>query len=160
MDDEFIWGRGTIDDKQGVLAILEAAEWLLSVGHQPQHTIYLGFGHDEEISGYKGAKYMAQWFSDRGIILEFLVDEGMTIFKDSPSLPLDQTAIIGLAEKGFAVVDLIVTDKGGHASLSTTETAINVLSRAITSIYDNPMPVQFDGASPFHKVSKLRVDYC
>lgn len=148
--DEFIWGRGTIDDKQGVLAILEVAEWLLKEGFKPKNSIYLGFGHDEEISGYKGAQFIAQWFRDNNIRIDYLVDEGMTIFKDSP-LPLEDTAFIGLAEKGSVVVDLIVKHKGGHASLSTKETAVDILSRAVTKIYDNPMPTRFDPSSPFYK---------
>ena len=42
-----LWGRGTIDDKIGVIGLLEATEALLSSGFQPKHP-YLSFGHDEE----------------------------------------------------------------------------------------------------------------
>ena len=41
MDDQFIWGRGTLDCKQGVMAILEAISKLSDEGFKPQRTIYV-----------------------------------------------------------------------------------------------------------------------
>src|SRR3970040_2244536 len=57
--DGFVWGRGTLDDKASVTAILEAVEWLIGQGFEPQRTVYLAFGHDEELGGYSGAAQMA-----------------------------------------------------------------------------------------------------
>ena len=110
----------------------------------------MAFGHDEELSGHEGAGEIAKWFEQRDIQVEFLLDEGMTILRDSP-LPVHDVAIIGLAEKGAVEVDLTVRHPGGHASLVTGETAIDILSRAITKISDNPMPAQFDSSSPFYR---------
>ncbi|MEO8606013.1 MAG: M20/M25/M40 family metallo-hydrolase, partial [bacterium] len=45
--DGFIWGRGALDDKNSVLAILEAVELLLAAGVQPARPVILAFGHDE-----------------------------------------------------------------------------------------------------------------
>jgi carboxypeptidase PM20D1 len=42
--DGFVWGRGTLDDKVSVMAILEAVEILLARGYQPDETILLAFG--------------------------------------------------------------------------------------------------------------------
>ena len=50
-DGKYIWGRGTLDDKAAMISILEAVEKLLTEGYEPERTIYLSFGHDEEISG-------------------------------------------------------------------------------------------------------------
>ena len=47
----YIWGRGALDVKVGVVGILEAVETLLRKGFQPGRTIYLAFGHDEETGG-------------------------------------------------------------------------------------------------------------
>ena len=58
------WGRGTLDMKQSILGTLEAIEILLAEGFSPERTIYLAFGHDEEIGGQKGAAQIAKLFHD------------------------------------------------------------------------------------------------
>ena len=57
--EEFIFGRGTIDDKQAVLAILENLNRLQQDGDQPSRTFYVAFGHDEEVSGHQGAAHIS-----------------------------------------------------------------------------------------------------
>jgi len=53
--DGYVWGRGAMDDKGSVIAILEAAESLAKSGWTPKRTIMLLFSHDEEVSG-RGAR--------------------------------------------------------------------------------------------------------
>ena len=53
--DGYVWGRGALDVKIGVILWLEAVEALLEEGVVPTRTIYLSFGHDEEIGGRVGA---------------------------------------------------------------------------------------------------------
>jgi carboxypeptidase PM20D1 len=136
-----IWGRGTVDDKLTVIAIMEAVEKLVAEGFQPEQTIYLAFGHDEEISGKQGAGKIAQLLNSRGVKAEFLMDEGGLIMdkilSDRP------VALIGTAEKGYLTVDLEVTTHGGHSSMPAPETAIDILSKAIIKIRDNPFEGRF-----------------
>src|SRR6185436_1701264 len=77
--DAFIWGRGALDDKAGVLGILEAVEHLLGGGFQPERTVLLAFGHDEEVSGVNGAKNLAALLRQRGAKPDFILDEGGAI---------------------------------------------------------------------------------
>ena len=49
--DGFVWGRGAVDDKSSVIAVLEAVEKLAAEGYRPRRTTYLAFGHDEEVGG-------------------------------------------------------------------------------------------------------------
>lgn len=162
VDDEFIWGRGTIDDKQGVLAILESIEGFLDndkyINEEGEsiygkytlnHTIYIAFGHDEEVSGNHGAKHISQWFRDRNISISFMIDEGMTIV-DGTVIPFP-TAIIGISEKGYVTSKLTVKSSGGHSSLSMEDTVIDILSEAVVKIKNNPMGKQFDSDKPFFK---------
>ncbi|MBM3790664.1 MAG: M20/M25/M40 family metallo-hydrolase [Acidobacteria bacterium] len=65
--DGFVWGRGAIDDKGSVITILHAVESLVSEGFHPRRTLYLAFGHDEEIGGYEGAKSIATWCRMQGM---------------------------------------------------------------------------------------------
>jgi len=53
--DGFIWGRGALDAKVGVICLLEAAAALLAEGYKPQRTLLFAFGHDEEVGGWQGA---------------------------------------------------------------------------------------------------------
>jgi len=77
--DGFVWGRGSWDDKGNLMSIMEAVELLASAGFQPRQTIHLIFGHDEEISGRRGAAQIAKLFKERGIHLQFVLDEGLLI---------------------------------------------------------------------------------
>ncbi|PSN35428.1 hypothetical protein C0J52_13191 [Blattella germanica] len=45
----YIYGRGAIDDKSGVLGIMEAVEYMIQKGQRPQRSFFLAFGHDEEV---------------------------------------------------------------------------------------------------------------
>src|SRR5262245_14010990 len=67
--DGLIWGRGTLDIKNQLVGILDAAEALLQQGYQPERTILFGLGHDEETGGTQGCKLMGQLFKERGIHL-------------------------------------------------------------------------------------------
>ena len=136
-----IWGRGTVDDKLTVIAIMEAVEKLVAQGFQPEQTIYLAFGHDEEISGKQGAGKIAQLLSSRGVKAEFIMDEGGliidNILSDRP------VALIGTAEKGYLTIDLAVSADGGHSSMPAPETAIDILARAMLRVRDNPFEGRF-----------------
>ncbi|MBI9035096.1 MAG: M20/M25/M40 family metallo-hydrolase, partial [Bacteroidales bacterium] len=100
----------------------------------PERTIYLGFGHDEECYGDKGAKVIAKWMRDRGIKAELILDEGLAISSGLiPGLE-DDVAMIGIAEKGTAYIELSVKQKPIHLSMPGNETAIDVLAKALLKI--------------------------
>jgi len=46
-----IWGRGSVDDKCSMVAIMEAVETLLRQGYTPRRPVMLCFGHNEESTG-------------------------------------------------------------------------------------------------------------
>ncbi len=138
--DEVVWGRGAMDDKVSVIGILEAVEYLLSKGFEPERTLYLAFGHDEEIGGQKGAQAIVQFLEKEGIHVEFVLDEGFAITRGLVPGVLTDVALIGTAEKGFASLQLSVELDGGHSSMPNSETAIKVIANAITKLESNPFP--------------------
>jgi carboxypeptidase PM20D1 len=128
----------------GVLGVLDAPARLLATGFRPKRTVYLAFGHDEEVSGTAGARAIAALLAERNVRLGFVLDEGGAIV--SGFLPgLDRpVATIGIAEKGYLSVELSVETKGGHSSIPPSPTAIGELSAAIERLEANPLPARLD----------------
>ena len=52
--EQFVYGRGAIDDKHSLMGILQSLETILVSGDRPRRTLYIGLGHDEEISESRG----------------------------------------------------------------------------------------------------------
>lgn len=133
---ETIWGRGTLDDKGSLIAIMEAVELLLNEGIIPERTLYLAFGDDEEVGG-KGAQELASELFKRGVRAELVLDEGMVITKGIVPMIEQPVATIGTSEKGYLSVELNCNVEGGHSSMPNSETAISILSNAIVKITKN-----------------------
>jgi carboxypeptidase PM20D1 len=146
--DGSIWGRGSIDDKASVMSVLEAVEHLVAEGHQPERTIYLAFGHDEEVGGDLGARVIAETFQSRGIgPFAMVLDEGGMIAEDMVDGVDGRVAIIGIAEKGFVSLEVRVEGEGGHSSSPPEETNLGILARAVRRLEENQFPSRLDGAT-------------
>jgi len=135
-----IWGRGAVDDKGSAISIMEAVEQLLKDGFVPPQTIYLCFGHDEEISGKRGAAITSKWFKDNNIKPALVLDEGGMIDTENMKEIPRPLAVIGVGEKGYVNIDLTVEIPGGHSSMPNKETSIDVLNKAIENIRKEQMP--------------------
>ena len=142
VDDDHIWGRGAIDDKSRLLAILEAVEAALAEGSRPRHTVYLAFGHDEEVFGENGAVRMARRLRAAGVHADLLIDEGGVITQGVADGVDRPVASIMLGEKGYATVRLSVQEVGGHSSMPGKQTAVGRLARAVARVQDHPMPLR------------------
>jgi carboxypeptidase PM20D1 len=141
----YIWGRGAIDVKCGVLGQLEAIEHLLGQSFQPQQDVYLAFGHDEEIGGPDGNLQIALKLRQRGVRFRFVLDEGGVIVENAiPGLhaPL---ALIAVAEKGYATVRMSVDIEPGHSSMPPPQSAVGILAAAVTKLEQTPRPASLSG---------------
>ena len=141
----YIWGRGAMDVQGGVLAIMEAVEYLLSQNFEPERNIILGFGHDEEVDGEKGAYAIGKHLAEKGVELEYLLDEGTPIVHDVLAELPNPVALIAVAEKGYLSLELSTTAEGGHSSVPQGLTAIAKLSEAVHKLENNPMNCKVDG---------------
>jgi carboxypeptidase PM20D1 len=147
ISDGFIWGRGALDDKMNVLGMLEAVEHLLKSGYVPKRSIYLAFGHDEEISGHGGAKQIAKHLEKQGIKLEYVLDEGLFVLQGLMPGITQPVAYVGVAEKGYANVKLSVAATGGHSSRPPLITPVRILSQAIVDLETHPFAASIEGAT-------------
>jgi carboxypeptidase PM20D1 len=144
--DGFVWGRGSWDDKGNLYSMLEAAEQMIKQGFRPKRTIYFAFGHDEEVSGLRGAGAIARLLASRGVRLEFVLDEGLLIAEGILKGLDKPAALIGVAEKGYATLVLTARATPGHSSMPPRETAIGMMSAALAHLEDNRLPMQVRGA--------------
>lgn len=144
-DGTYIWGRGTLDDKASMISILEAVEKLIKDGFAPQRTLYLSFGHDEELTGRRGAGAISAAFKERGIKPEFVLDEGMAITIGMVPMIKKPVALIGTSEKGYLTVKLSVNMPGGHSSTPEKESSIIVLNKAINNLITLQMKPEISG---------------
>lgn len=146
---EVIWGRGAIDVKFGVMGILMSLEHLTKTDWRPTRTFYVGFGHDEEVGGGDGARNIAALLKERGVSLEFLMDEGMVVLDDiMPGMDVP-IACIGVSEKGYMTLRVEASGLGGHSSMPplAEQSAVWRLTKALYKLQQNPQPTQF-GSGP------------
>jgi len=145
--DGFVWGRGTWDNKGNLLAQMEAIEMLVAAGFQPRQTVYLVAGDDEEVSGLRGARPIAELLKSRGVKLEWVLDEGLLV-TEGVLAGLDKpAALIGLAEKGYGTFFLSLDTLPGHSSMPPSSTAIGSMSAALAKLEANPMPAAIGGVA-------------
>ncbi len=132
-----IYGRGTMDDKGNVIALLEACEMMLTKGITPRRTVYFAFGHDEEVGGENGAKLIADYLESEGISPEFVMDEGGFIAEGMvPDFP-KPLAVINTGEKGYVSYKISIQTPGGHSSNPPKDNTIGDLARAIARLEAN-----------------------
>ena len=136
-DGEFVWGRGALDMKNHLIAVLESVEALLAEGFEPERTVYLCFGHDEEIvaAPTSGAGSIAAVLKERGVHLDSVIDEGGAILNLNVGKILNKKlAGVGIAEKGYVDYRVSVSAKGGHSSQPPEHTALGALADVIKDI--------------------------
>ncbi|MGM0547304.1 MAG: M20 family peptidase [Bacteroidota bacterium] len=145
ISDDFLWGRGTLDDKSGIMSIMEAVEYLTEEDFEPERTFYIALHHDEEVGGVRGAQSISDHLEEKGIELSYLVDEGLPIAEeiiDNVDVPL---AMIGIASKGSVNIELTYNQDGGHSSMPPRSSVIGTLSNAVNRIERKPMKASYRG---------------
>ena len=156
IDGDYVWGRGALDDKSGVIAILEAVNYLLEKNFSPRRTVYLSFGHDEEIGGRRGAGKVTEFLLNEGVELEWTLDEGSFLLQDIIPGINKPVAVINVAEKGSLTIQVIGKAAGGHSSMPSSKSSVGYLAEALLKLENNPVPGKLEGISLglFDEVSK------
>ncbi|KAJ6553553.1 hypothetical protein DFH09DRAFT_988122 [Mycena vulgaris] len=152
-----IWGRGTSDDKNGLVGILSAVEALLESGFAPTRTFVVALGFDEEVSGLQGAGELAKALLDTygEDSFAFIIDEGGGLIKTFGVL----AAFPGVAEKGYLDVVVEVTAPGGHSSVPPDHTSIGILAALVVQYENNPYKVQLSRESTSYRMFQCLAQY-
>lgn len=147
--DGYIWGRGAMDDKGSLIAILEAGDALAKEGWTPRRSVVFAFGHDEEVSG-EGAKAIFALLKSRNVTPAMVLDEGYAVLDNYP-LTGKPAALIGVAEKGYVSLQITATTEGGHSSRPPRESGAVRIARALVALEENQMPADLS-APPFNEM--------
>ncbi|KFM71554.1 putative carboxypeptidase PM20D1, partial [Stegodyphus mimosarum] len=156
--DGYIWGRGSIDCKHIVMGILEALEFLLEKGYQPQRSFYIAFGHDEESNGMDGAQQISSVLKSRNVKLEYILDEGTFVLDNFIPGIKSPVAFLSVSEKGSLNLEVKVETVAGHSSAPPRETAIVILAKALSKLEGDVFPSMF-GKGPEQQMFE-KLAYC
>ncbi|MEZ5892935.1 MAG: M20/M25/M40 family metallo-hydrolase [Parvularculaceae bacterium] len=139
-----VWGRGAMDNKGQLIAIMEAVERLAAEGFVPARDVYLLFGHDEELGGEAGAGEIAKLLKERGVHFEWTLDEGSGLVQGLIPGVSAPVALISTGEKGSTTLRFNATAPGGHSSAPGKDTAVSIAARAVVAVSDHPYPLELD----------------
>ncbi|KAJ3783939.1 carboxypeptidase S [Lentinula aff. detonsa] len=156
-DGQLIWGRGSNDDKSGLIGTIGAIEVLLRYGFQPSRTFVAAFGFDEEGGGSRGAKELAATVLHRYGENSFalIIDEGggfSEIFGTVFATP-------GIAEKGSVNIDLSIAAPGGHSSIPPEHTSIGILSALLVHLENHPFEVHIERETSSYQMFQCFAEY-
>ena len=141
-EDGYFFGRGTVDDKLGMTAVVASFLRLKSEGWIPGRDLIIAFSGDEE-TGMTTTKALVNEFrhlTDSEFVLN--ADSGGATLPEDGGIP----ASFGMqaAEKTYVTWEMIARNPGGHSSRPRSDNAIYDLSNALVKIQNYQFPVNYN----------------
>lgn len=133
VEDGKLYGRGTLDTKGNLWAILTAFEELLREGHEFSRSVYIESARNEETSG-AGAYEISRELKKRGVRFRFTLDEGGMIVYDPIGGADGNFAMVALGEKDCIDLEFVARSSGGHSSTPDQNNPLSRLARMIVEV--------------------------
>jgi carboxypeptidase PM20D1 len=132
------YGRGTSDNKAGVVALVSTILRLKAAKLQPARELVFAFVGDEETNMNTTRQIAAHaWVKNAEFAIN--TDAGGGILDEAGGKPL--IYLVQGAEKTYATFDLIATNPGGHSSRPRADNAIYQLAHALEKVEAHRFPV-------------------
>ena len=128
-----LWGRGTLDNKGGLWAMLQAGEELAKQDFVPANDIYFTSTCMEECDG-SGADAISKYLLENNIKFDMVLDEGGMIVQEPMDGVKGAFAMIGVGEKGCADLKFVARSDGGHASTPGKNTPLVRLAKFMVAV--------------------------
>jgi acetylornithine deacetylase/succinyl-diaminopimelate desuccinylase-like protein len=163
VEDGYVFGRGTTDNKFGIVSMVAALLWLKEEGFRPRRDILLALTGDEETSQATTA-----------VLAERLKHAEMQLNSDAGGGELDDNGrpvvyALQAAEKTYIDFEVTFTNPGGHSSRPGPKNAIQDMARAVSKVAAYRFPARSNeltqaylrAAGPLHpgKVGKAMIRY-
>ena len=134
--DGALHGRGTVDNKYGLLTQAQAFIRLKREGFVPNRDLILVFSGDEEVGG-ASARALAERLKGAAYALNSDAGGGFRGADGSTSYAIQ------VGEKTYASFDLTMRNPGGHSSRPRADNAIYALARALTRLEGHRFPAHW-----------------
>lgn len=128
-----VWGRGTLDTKGGLWAMLRAANELVREGYVPTRDIYFLSTRNEERDG-AGADRISLELAARGVRFFMVLDEGGMILEEPIGGAKGTFALVGVGEKGCADLKFVARSQGGHAAIPGKNTPLVRIGKFMAAV--------------------------
>lgn len=137
----YFFGRGTLDNKGGVVALMSTILRFQKAGEKPRRTLVFAFVGDEEtgldeIDGTTRQIAAHPWVKNAEFAINTDAGGGILAPDGTPMIYLVQGA-----EKTYASFELTATNAGGHSSRPRADNAIHDLARAVMRVGEYRFPV-------------------
>lgn len=147
-DGTYLYGRGSSDCKNLLVAILETLQLLIETNFVPKRGIIAAFGFDEEASGIRGAANIGKFLEDK-----FGRDSIHALLDEGPGLQIDDSigqivAAPGAGEKGYIDIEVSITTPGGHSSVPPDHTSIGIAGELAYLIEKDPYAPRLTDKNP------------
>lgn len=152
--DDFFYGRGTSDIKDGDAILTANFVRLKEEGYKPDRDLILALTSDEEGGDFNGITWLLE--HHRNLIdAEYCINTDGGDFQLKDGKPL--LTSIQTSEKLYADYELKVFNKGGHSSLPSPDNAIYHLAGGLVRLSHYQFPVEFNETTRtfFERMSKI-----